>query len=94
MDDIDYDKIADMVANKLKEKRQHRSDEDFAMMLAEKLQEHRSPCHGLKLDDIEDIKDLIKRAKRFRRGFAAFWLMFLGLVAKSMYEKLSSHFHW
>ena len=61
---MDENQIADLVVKKLKEGRAQRSDEDFAMMLAEALHEHRAPCHDLTDEDVKSLQDVIEKAKK------------------------------
>lgn len=67
----DIEKIAELVVEKLKDERETRSDEDFAIMLAEKLHEHRSPCHELTQDEVFSLKNIIKKHLRLAKTKAA-----------------------
>ena len=90
----DIERIADLVVAKLKEGRAQRSDEEFAMMLAEALHEHRAPCHDLSDEDVKSLRDIITTAKKFDRG--VFWVLItLGsLILKTAWDFFAKNIHW
>ena len=90
----DEKKIAEHLYALMEGESPRRSDEDFAILLADKLHEHRSPCHDLTDDDIQSIREVLKTAKRLDRGL--FWLFVTlgGLIINTAYNYITEHMRW
>lgn len=96
--DIDYEKLSDLVVDKLTKERPARNDEEFAIMLAEKLIEHRSPCHDLSDDEIHTLKNMIQSKMKLARTKGAIKIGVCLLLIKESYPLvlafIKKNFHW
>lgn len=90
----DEEKIAELVFNKLKAERGERSDEDFAIMLAEKLHEHRSPCHDFTPEDIQCLKKTIKSKIQFAKTKGLVKVGLVLFLLKELFLYAKENLHW
>ena len=94
MSDIDYDKLSNMVVKKLEEKNRPNRDDEFVKKLVAEMIEHRSPCHNLDKNEVQSIKDVVKKAKRIDKGITFITWGILLYVLKSGLELLAINVHW
>lgn len=96
--DIDYEKLSDLVVDKLTNERPARNDEEFAVMLAEKLIEHRSPCHDLSDDEIHTLKNIIQSKMRLAKTKTALKLGVCLILLRESYTLactfIKENLHW
>lgn len=90
----DEEKIADLIFQKLKDKRGQRSDEDFAVMLAEKLHEHRSPCHELTQDEVFSVKNIVKKHLRLAKTKAGIKIGVGIFIIREIIIAAKENLHW
>ena len=94
MADIDYDKLAERVADKLAEKNRPSRDDDFIKKLVDTLVEHRSPCHNFDNEEVDSIKNFIRKEKKRDKGrFLVTWGIILYII-KSVYDFAILNIHW
>ncbi len=68
--------------------------DELSEKIAEKLQEKTPPCFLLSDEDIDTLRDLVKKKKLMGKGFL--WLLFAvaGMLLKDLYALISSNLHW
>lgn len=94
MEEIDYDKISSMVADKLSDKKRPNRDDVFIKKLVSEMVEHRSPCHNLDNDEVKSMQDFIgKERKRDKGRFLITWGIIL-YILKSLYDLAIVNIHW
>lgn len=92
--EIDYNKLADLVVCKLSDKNRPNRDDDFIKRLVAEMVEHRSPCHNLDNDEVESVKDFIKKEKKRDKGrFLITWGIIL-YILKGIYDLAIMNIHW
>lgn len=94
MNEIDYDKLSDMVVDKLKKKDRPERDNEFINKLVSALVKHRSPCHNLDNEEVASVKELIRKERKLAKGrFLITWGIIL-YVLKSAYDFAIVNIHW
>lgn len=94
MSEIDYDKLSGMVVEKLEKKNRPNRDDEFVRKLVDEMVEHRSPCHNLDKKEVESLKEVIKKYKKFDKGFTVVaWGVVLYLIKNGL-EFLAINVHW
>ena len=92
--EIDYDKLAERVVDKLNEKNRPSRDDEFIKKLVDTLVEHRSPCHNFDNDEVDSIKAFISKEKKLAKGrFLITWGIIL-YILKSLYDIAIINIHW
>ena len=95
MKDEDVEKIAALVATKLKPPlHDESSDNELLEKLAAMLVEHRSPCHDFSKDDVHTLKNIIKKNLRLAKTKAALKLTVAGLIIREIWLFLKENLHW
>ena len=74
--------------------REPQRDEDFAVMLAEKLHEHRSPCHDLTEDEIFSVKSIIKKNLRLSKTKTAVNVGVIIFIIREIIIAAKENLHW
>lgn len=94
MGDIDYDKLAGIVVDKLSAKNRPSRDDEFIQKLVDTMVEHRSPCHNLDTEEVTSIKSFIAKEKKLAKGrFLITWGIIL-YILKSVYDLAIINLHW
>ena len=94
MPDIDYEKLSGMVVKKLGEKNRPDRDDEFLNKLVDKIVEHRSPCHNFDNDEVDSIKEFIRKEKKRDKGrFLITWGIIL-YILKDIYDFALLNIHW
>ena len=94
MSDIDYEKLSGMVVKKLGEKNRPDRDDEFLNKLVDKIVEHRSPCHNFDNDEVDSIKEFIRKEKKRDKGrFLITWGIIL-YILKDIYDLALLNIHW
>lgn len=94
MPDIDYEKLSGMVVKKLGEKNRPDRDDEFLNKLVDKIVEHRSPCHNFDNDEVDSIKEFIRKEKKRDKGrFLITWGIIL-YILKDIYDVALLNIHW
>ena len=94
MSDIDYEKLSGMVVKKLGEKNRPDRDDEFLNKLVDKIVEHRSPCHNFDNDEVDSIKEFIRKEKKRDKGrFLITWGIIL-YILKDIYDFALLNIHW
>lgn len=90
----DHEKIASLVVDKLKLENRSERDEVFMKKLAAMLIEHRAPCHDLSKEQVDSLKEVLKKYKRLERGL--FWVIVTvsGLMIKKIIDWAGVNLHW
>lgn len=92
--EIDYDKLAGKVVDKLSVKNRPSRDDEFIQKLVDTLVEHRSPCHNFDNDEVDSIKSFIRKEKKRDKGrFLITWGIIL-YILKSLYDIAIINIHW
>lgn len=94
MEEIDYDKLSDMVVDKLSDKNRPSRDDDFIKKLVNEMVEHRSPCHNLDDKEVDSIKEVIRKAKKLDRGTSFIAWGLLLYILKNIYDLFAVNIHW
>ncbi len=94
MEEIDYNKLSDLVVKKLEAKNRPERDEEFVNKIVNTLVEHRSPCHNLNEQQVESIKEVVKKAKRLDKGITFISWALLLYILKNALELLAINIHW
>ena len=94
MDEIDYNKLSNLVVDKLSEKNRPKRGDEFIEKLVEETLEHRSPCHNFDDEEVTSIKDFIRKEKKRDKGrFFITWGIIL-YILKSIYDMAVINMHW
>ena len=87
--EIDYDKLSDMVVDKISEKNRPKRDDEFVKKLVDEMVAHRSPCHELDDKEVESIKDVVKKAKKLDKGITFISWGLLLYILKTAWDFLT-----
>lgn len=94
MEEIDYDKLSDMVVKKLGENDRPDREEELVTKIVDTLVKHRSPCHNLNEQQVESIKEVVKKAKKLDKGITMITWALLLYILKNALELLAINIHW
>ena len=92
--DIDYEKLSEMVVDKLSEKDRLNRDDEFIGKLVDAMVAHRSPCHELDEKQVESIKEVIKKAKKLDKGITFISWGLLLYILKTAWDFFAINIHW
>ena len=94
MADIDYERLSDLVVNKLERRSEPDRDKLLIKELVSEMVAHRSPCHNLDEDEVDSVKALISKEKKLAKGrFLITWSIIL-YILKSLYDIAIINIHW
>ena len=94
MSDVDYDKLAGMVADKLGATHRPARDDAFIKKLVAEMIEHRSPCHDLTDKEIDTIKNVVKNYRKVDKGVTFIVWGLLLYILKNCYDLLALNLKW
>lgn len=94
MADIDYERLSDLVVNKLERRGEPDRDKTLIKELVAEMVAHRSPCHNFDNDEVDSIKAFIAKEKKLAKGrFLITWGIIL-YILKSVYDIAIINIHW
>jgi hypothetical protein len=94
MSEIDYEKLAGLVADKLDRRGDPGRDKTLIKELVSEMVKHRSPCHNFDNDEVDSIKAFISKEKKLAKGrFLITWGIIL-YILKSLYDIAIINIHW
>lgn len=91
--EIDYNKLSDLIAEKMSTKNGHEVDDEFIKKLVDEMIAHRSPCHELDEKEVESIKNVVKKAKKLDRGIAFITWGIVLYILKWLWDILIVNIH-